>query len=201
MAGDGRIFEYENHHKLDSPERHRSQPPAPLVDLVLTGGPSVVADIGVGTGYFAVPIAERMDGGGGVVLGVDPDTRMLEVLAERAAAVGVGDRIRTVPMPERDRLPLGDGAVDVALLSSLYHELDDRPAYLREVARALCPGGAVVLCDWHPEGTSERGPRPHHRVRPEVAAAELREAGLVAPTAHELYDDFWVLRAERPAVR
>ncbi len=199
MAGDGRIFSYENHHKLDSPERRLTQPPGPLVELMLASRPSVVADIGAGTGYFALPLAERLNDGG-MILGVDPDPRILEVLSQRAERAGVADRVRTVGMPDRDRLPLEDRSVDVALLSSLYHELDDRVAYLQEVARTLRGGGSIVLCDWSPEGTAERGPRPQYRIPAPTAAAELRTAGFVEPTEHALYPDFWVLGAQMPTV-
>src|SRR5213080_604379 len=56
-------------------------------EAVASGGP--VVELGVGTGRIAVPVAEA----GVRVIGIDSSAAMLEVCAERAAAVGVADRL------------------------------------------------------------------------------------------------------------
>ena len=61
MAGE-RVFPPEKMAKLDSPERQARQPARLLVDLLAGYRPKRVLEIGVGTGYFALPIAARLAG-------------------------------------------------------------------------------------------------------------------------------------------
>jgi ubiquinone/menaquinone biosynthesis C-methylase UbiE len=190
----GRDFEFSKHQRLDSDERRQSQPPGPLVELVAAAAPDLVADVGVGTGYFALPLAHRLPSAR--VLGLDIEPRMLELVRERAAEQGLADRLETVHMPDPGQLPLDDGSVAAVLMVSLHHELRDRPALLDEVRRVLRPAGRVVVCDWSPEGRTDSGPRAEHRVAAATAAAELEAAGFSRVTRHRLYPDHWVLSGE-----
>lgn len=189
---DDRRFPFEKIAKLDAPERQEALPKPPLVELVAGLQPRRIADIGVGTGYFALPLAERLPAAH--VLGVDVEPRMLEVLAERAAEKGVADRVETVSTTA-DRPGLDDGSVDVVLLVAVYHELDDRAAYMQRVRKALASGGRVVICDWRHDRGFDHGPPEHHRVAESVARADLETAGFQEITAHDLYDAFYVLSA------
>ncbi len=193
---EGRHIPFERHHSLDSDDRQREQPPGPLVELLLASGARVVADVGAGTGYFALPLAERLSTGRVLCLDIEP--RMLDVLRQRAEEQGLAKRVELVPMTDPTTLPLENDSVDAALLVSLYHELDDRPRFLAELGRALRPGGLLVVADWRPEGSTEHGPRPEHRVAPDVALAEMRDAGFAHAREDRLYSDHWVVTAEAP---
>jgi ubiquinone/menaquinone biosynthesis C-methylase UbiE len=191
----GRDFEFSKHQRLDSAERRQSQPPEPLVELVAAAAPDLVADVGVGTGYFALPLADRLPAVR--VLGLDIEPRMLDLFRERAVERGVAERIETVHMADPGHLPLDDAAVAAVLMVSLHHELRDRQGFLAGVHRILRPGGRVVVCDWSPEGSSDHGPSPGHRVPSATATAELEGAGFTRVRRHDLYVDHWVLSGER----
>ncbi len=188
----GKRFPYEKVARLDSPERKAMQPAAPLVELLASFEPTTILDVGVGTGYFALPIAEALPGAR--VLGLDVEPQMLEVLTERAAAAPHGHRVEPLEAPE-DRIPLPDASVDMVLMVNLYHELADRVAYLEETRRVLEPGGHLVICDWDPDSTREAGPPADHRVSPSIACDELDAAGLVQVQRHHLYEPFYTLVA------
>jgi len=183
-------FPVEKMDRLDSPDRVRRQPVAPLVALVEEAAPAVVLDVGAGTGYFALPIAEALPRTR--VIGLDVEPRMLAVIAERAAERGLTERVQTLEAPS-DRLPLADGAADLALMVALYHELGDRPAYLAEVRRVLRDDGVFVVSDWRPEGTHESGPPAECRVPRATVEAELSAAGFGPVEVHDLYSDFYVV--------
>jgi SAM-dependent methyltransferase len=110
-------------------------------EAIASGGP--VVELGVGTGRIAVPVAEA----GVRVIGVDSSAAMLEVCAERAAAVGVADRLdlrlgdlRDPPIAER--VPL----VTCPFRAYLHLESDEeRRRALRRARELLVPGGRLVF--------------------------------------------------------
>lgn len=187
-----RRFPFEHIERLDSPERQTRQPARPLVEIIAGYGPKTVVDIGVGTGYFAVPLAQRLPSAR--VIGLDIEPRMLVVLQDRAKTNGVADRIDAVQMPDRT-LPLADASVDVALMANLYHELPERLPFLREVRRVVRPGGRLVMCDWDPEGTADAGPPREIRVSPSAAEVEIHSAGFDTIERPHPYRDYFVIVA------
>lgn len=196
---DDRRFPYEKVARLDSPERLERQPPAALVALVSSFAPSRILDVGVGTGTFLIPCAVALPDAEAVGLDVEP--RMLEIFANRARERGLDGRARSLQAALRGRgsVPLEDGSVDVALMVNFYHEIDDRPAALAEVARLLARSGRLVIADWDPEGPEEHGPPRDHRVAPGTARREVAEAGLSAVEEPALWPGFFALVASKPA--
>lgn len=81
-----RTFSPARAERLDDPARKQSLPPAQVVEALQLTGPMTVADIGAGTGYFAVPIARAV--ATGRVLAVDFQDEMLDFLRHKLAAGG-----------------------------------------------------------------------------------------------------------------
>ena len=163
-----RMFHHHHAQKLDDPERRKWLPEKDVLDRLALQPDMSVADIGAGTGYFALPIARVV----ARVYAVDMQPEMLEMLRSRIGALP----IETVT-GEATKTMLNDASVDVALLANVWHELDDHDAALAELSRVLRPGGRVAILDWRPDTDPENGPPPDHRIAPEKIEARLRANG------------------------
>lgn len=105
----------------------------------------VVVDFGCGAGVYALPAAEAV-GEGGTVHAIDCDAdRMAPVTGAAtstpALEATLGDGTTAIP--------LADGSCDVALVYDVLQKLDDRAGLLREVHRALRPGGVLSVYPMH----------------------------------------------------
>jgi SAM-dependent methyltransferase len=158
---------------LDRPEREAEEAPSVLIrNLGLRPG-DVVADVGAGTGYFALRLAPLVPQG--KVLAVDVQPEMLQILEHKRRDA----RLRNVqPMlgkPDDPRLPAG--SVDLALMVDVYHEFTYPREMMQGVVRALKPGGRVALVEYREE--DPRVPiRPSHKMSQAQAKAEMAAVGL-----------------------
>jgi len=101
-----------------------------------------VADIGTGTGILAMELARL----GLRVVAIDSSSRMLDaarVKMEREELTRIELR-----QGEAGALPLADDEVDAAFAHMVLHYLPSPGEAIREMARAVKPGGTVVVVDF-----------------------------------------------------
>jgi ubiquinone/menaquinone biosynthesis C-methylase UbiE len=171
MTPNERMFRHEHAHKLDDPERQTWLPAAAVIARLGLGPGMRVADIGAGTGYFALPIAASVQPGGHV-FAVDAQPEMLELLRARVAGLPI-----TLVHGTADHTTLPDASVDLVLLANVWHEIDDTAAALAEARRIVRPGGRLAILDWRTDVEQPPGPPLDHRVSAAEASASLRSAG------------------------
>ena len=99
-----------------------------------------VADIGAGSGYFTLRLADAV-GDKGLVVATDVDDRALTVLYALAA----GRRNVVVRKVAADDPGLEARRFDLVLLAQVDHYLPDRVAYLRRLRPALARGGRIAV--------------------------------------------------------
>jgi ubiquinone/menaquinone biosynthesis C-methylase UbiE len=167
-----KLFDPASAHKLEDPERLTFMPPHEVVDLLGIEHGSSVADIGAGTGYFALPIAVASAPGRVYAVDLQPD--MLKLLDQKLGAPGAPDNIQLVE-GDAAATTLADASVDIVLLANMWHEVDDHAAVVREVARILRPGGRVGILDWRPDVDRPPGPPLEYRVPANEVARTLEE--------------------------
>ena len=98
----------------------------------------VVADIGTGTGFMAEAALDA----GARVIGVDLSEGMLEQVSARLSG-----RAFEARQSSETELPLAEGEVDAAVANMFLHHAEDPPSTIAQLARALKPGGRLVITD------------------------------------------------------
>ncbi|MBM4357813.1 MAG: class I SAM-dependent methyltransferase [Deltaproteobacteria bacterium] len=179
--------------QFDASERDAWQQPDALIRALALPADALVADVGAGTGYFAVRLARALPAGR--VVGLDVEADMVRFMTERAAKDGLSNLVARVTPATSAAL---DPNTDVVLVVNTYHHLTERVAYFRDVAAKLSPRGRVVIVDFRLE--SHRGPPREYKLPPERVAAELAEAGMTEVNRWEFLPDQYVL-AFAPAGR
>jgi ubiquinone/menaquinone biosynthesis C-methylase UbiE len=193
MTDHERMFRHEHAHKLDDPERRTWLPPDEVIRSLALKPGMTVADIGAGTGYFALPLA-RAVAPAGRVYAVDLQRQMLDRLQE---ALNGELRIELVEA-EAVRTTLPGSVADLVFTANVWHELDDQDAALAEFARLLRPGGRLAIVDWRADVTQPPGPPIDHRVSAAALTALLRRRkwSEVSDAAVGLYS--YLVMATRP---
>lgn len=154
-----------------------------ILDLVGDAPIRQFLDCGTGTGRMLELFAPRADG----AVGIDLSPAMLAVARVNLERAGV----RNVQLRHGDiyALPVARDACDLVLVHQVLHYLDDPARALREAARALAPGGRLMVVDFAPHSEETLRENHSHR-RLGFAAAEvsdlLRDAGLDVDTHRNL---------------
>ena len=172
---------------FDDPKRDAWQQPDRVIEALALAPDLVVADVGAGTGYFAVRIAPFVK----EVIATDVEADMVRYMKERAEREGIKN-LRSVLTPHDDpQLP----PVDRILVVDVWHHLGDRVAYAKKLAAALKPGGFVAVVDFKLDATM--GPPKKHRLAPDAIIADLRAAGLDAKLSTVALEQQYVVIARR----
>ena len=158
---------------LTRDERLAEEQPERMLDALHLRKGAVVADIGAGVGYHSWRLAARV-GPRGMVYATDLQPEMLALLAAEMKARGVGNVVPVLSEQARTGLP--DGAIDLALLVDVYHELAEPQPFLAALRRALKPGGRVALVEFRGEDPAVPI-RAEHKMTAAQVIAELRTGG------------------------
>ena len=137
---------------MDTPEEaaaydamDHSEPNAAFVArLAELGARGAMLDIGCGPGHVALLVAERFPDAR--VLGVDLSKHMLERAEEHRARSAHADRIE-FRVADAKGLGLPDASFDTVFSNTILHHIPDPVPFLREAARVLAPGGALLIRD------------------------------------------------------
>ena len=171
---------------FDDPGRDEWQKPHEVIESLKLAPDAVVADIGAGTGYFAVRFAHMLPKSKVYATDIEPD--MVDYLVMRAKREGLGNLFAVKGELDDAKLP---EKVDLVLLVDVYHHIDDRDAYFGKLSRSLKPGGRLAIIDFTLD--SSMGPPPRARIAPEQVKRELGGAGYALAEEVELLPNQYFL--------
>jgi demethylmenaquinone methyltransferase/2-methoxy-6-polyprenyl-1,4-benzoquinol methylase len=104
-----------------------------------------VLDVATGTAAVAIELARAEPDR--TVVGVDQSPEMLAAGRERVSRAGLAGRIE-LRVGRAESLPVGDGEFDALTFTYLVRYVDDPGATLRELVRAVRPGGTVAMLEF-----------------------------------------------------
>ena len=181
-------FDPQDKDALLSPERYRELDPHRVISLIPIRPYHIVADIGCGPGYFAVPLGKHMFDG--KLFAIDVQQEMLDatdVALKRIHLTNV-----ELVLAEEGKLPLDDDSLDGALAAFVAHEVDDPKGFLTEIRRCLRNGGWLALLEWHKRKMDDGPP-----LKSRIDEAKLREMaqdiGFRFTARHSLNDKQYIL--------
>jgi ubiquinone/menaquinone biosynthesis C-methylase UbiE len=129
-----------------------------------------VLEIGPGTGYYTLDMAEWVGAEGKIEI-FDLQQEFLDHVTARAARRGLGNIVPT--QGDATALPYEDGSVDAVVLTAVLGEIPDPVAALREIRRVLKPDGRLIVGELFGD--------PHFTTRASLER-QAGEAGLALET-------------------
>jgi ubiquinone/menaquinone biosynthesis C-methylase UbiE len=138
-----------------------------------------VADIGAGSGWFAVRAARRV-GPSGTVYAVDINSEAIGYIDHRVHSESLTNVKAILSKPDDPMLP--KEAVDAVLLLKTYHEVADPIALLEHLRPALRPGARLGIIDRNGNGTD-------HGVGRKIVIEEAARAGYRLVQTYEFVKD------------
>lgn len=166
--------------KLENPARLQElKPTETLLRIGLQKG-QVVCDIGAGSGIFTIPAALITDN---TVFALEINEKLIPVITEKARSQGLSNI--QVMQVRGSNFGLADHTVDLALLVTVFHEIDDKVIFLQEIRRILNVQGKVAVIEFHKRETP-MGPPLLHRIGQEELSTFFAKSGLYLKDSFEL---------------
>jgi SAM-dependent methyltransferase len=159
------------------------QKPNLVIDLLGELEDKTIADIGAGTGYFALRLAEKAK----KVIAVEIDERFINFI----------DSVKTENLPEEfhsnleTRLTVASssglraGEADVILMVNTYSYIENRAKYFRTLRSRMKPGGRLVVVDFKKKRIGIDYPPASQRLPLFEVENELIDAGFTIQSSDD----------------
>ncbi|KPK56304.1 MAG: hypothetical protein AMS22_01735 [Thiotrichales bacterium SG8_50] len=160
---------------FEQPGREVYERRAYIIDQLQLRPGMHVADVGAGTGFFSMLIAEEV-GESGHVFAVDIAPEFIDKVVTRAAANEVRNLSGIVNSPRSSGLE--ENSLDLVFLCDTYHHFEFPYDMNQSLYRALKPGGLLYVIDYRKqEGRSSSWVMGHVRTDEAAVIVELTDAG------------------------
>lgn len=141
---------------------------------------SSVLELGPGSGYYSAEVARHVPAGRLAVCDLQPE--MLARCVVRCASAGLTNVGATAA--DGAALPFADARFDLIYMVTVFGEIRDKDACLREIRRVLRPGGVLSVSEHLPDPDFTSLASLQRRVERHGFVAERRYGPPVAYTAN-----------------
>ena len=162
-------------HVFDDPKRDAWQMPHEVIQALALKPDAVIADIGAGTGAYTIPFAKAV-APKGKALAVDIWPELLEYVKQKAAREQLTTLDTVLAALDDPRLPKNQ--VDIAFFHDVFHNTNDRQAYLKVLASELKPGGRIAIIEQEfDDPIAKKWDKPEDRITREQVKGWMAAAG------------------------
>ena len=175
------VMGYQGAPWLERSEREDEEAPDVALNVLKIPKGAAVADIGAGSGYITVRLADRV-GPTGRVFANDVQPQMLNILARRLDRSKITNVTLIEGTLDDPRLP--PASVDLVLMVDVYHELSQPQSILRHLRESLKPGGRLVLLEYRKEDPTVPI-KPEHKMSVAEARMEVEAEGFTLSKVDE----------------
>jgi|JI8StandDraft_1071087.scaffolds.fasta_scaffold38024_3 2-polyprenyl-3-methyl-5-hydroxy-6-metoxy-1,4-benzoquinol methylase len=162
---------------FDDPERETWQKPKEVISLIYKNSkvknPSDlrVADLGAGSGYFTMRFLDENS----KVIALDINEKFLEVIKKKSETHPQKKNLE-LRKTEPNTVNLKKKEVDVIITVNVYHHIENRIEYLKDLKNGLKDNGTFYLIDFK-DGDLPVGPPQKIKLQTKTIEEELIKAG------------------------
>jgi len=167
---------------LERKDRDEKEQPYKVLEAMKLKDGDIVADIGVGTGYYARKIAKKV-APTGWVYGVDIQPEMLTYFNQYCEKEKITNISPVLGVFDDPRLP--KESVDWIILADVYHEFEDPEIMLKKMHGSLKSTGKLCLLEYRLDGNSAKHIKVDHRMSVKQVKEEWIPAGFELLELHE----------------
>lgn len=141
------VFDPKNIDVLEMEERRIWQNPEEILGTVEIKPDFVAADIGCGSGFFTVPLSQRVK----KVYAIDIQKEMLEFLEQKTQKL----KIKNIELilSKENEIPLKNESIDLLISINTLHEFYDKERMIEEMRKVLKLYGKALIVDFKKENT------------------------------------------------
>lgn len=157
--------------RFESPERDAYQKPEKVLQYLGNLKGKKIMDIGAGTGYFSVKLAQK----GAKVIAADVSEDFQNYLKKRIEQNKIKNiELRKIPY---DSPQLKEDEVDIVFMVNTYHHIENRVEYFSKVKKGIKRNGSLLIIDFFKIADTPVGPPIDHKLSIDEVITELKKAG------------------------
>lgn len=178
-SNDSKVTKFENPKRLEELDPRNTLIKAGFQETM------VLCDIGAGSGIFSLPAAQISSND---IYALEISDPMIELLKSRIKESKIQNlKIRKV---DSDRLPLENDLCDMALMVTVFHEIEGKDSMLGEIKRILKKKGRLMIIEFHKRETP-MGPPVDHRISEEDVEEICNHNNFITIEKFTMGDNFY----------